>query len=470
MRILYHIFWEIYMKNFKFTAFLLILTIVASLYLPSTYAAALDDPAPQAASALLVDADSGYVFYSKNETAQVDPASTTKIMTVLLAVEAVERGEVLLTETVTATANCLYDITADSSTQNIQPGEEMTFSDLLYCALVASANEACNIIAERVSGSIPAFIQLMNDRAAELGCTGTHFANTHGLTNENHYTTAWDLYLIANEALKHDQFMTIANTTSHVVPATNMSNARELTTTNRLLLPNADEYYEYAAGMKTGHTSAAGYCLVSTAEKDDMQVISVLMGCDATIAENGTSQSLSFSETSRMFEWVFNNFSYQTILSTSDLIAQVPVALAEGTDSVIARPATDLSIVLPNDADLSQVQRDVVIFSQEEGAEPLEAPIESGLRLGTITISYDGVTYGPISLVANSDVSLSKIMYIRQQISNIFGQTWVKVLLIALVVLLVLYIAFVIRYNILRRRRQQQYPSRYTGRGKSRRR
>lgn len=145
------------------------------------------------------------------------------------------------------------------STSNIQAGEEMTLRDLMYCAMLGSANEACNIIAVHISGSLDAFVSLMNERAAELGCTGTHFNNTHGLPDSDHYTTARDFTMITCEAMAHDLFVEISGTVSYTVPATNMSGERRLSNTNGLINPESSTYpgyyYEYARAGKTGHTT-----------------------------------------------------------------------------------------------------------------------------------------------------------------------------------------------------------------------
>ncbi|NCC69043.1 MAG: D-alanyl-D-alanine carboxypeptidase, partial [Clostridia bacterium] len=212
---------EIDMKKIKIFPVFLLLFLFLSVWSPS--ALALDDPQVTAKAVLLADADSGRIFFSQNADMKMYPASLTKIMTVLLAVEAVDRGDVSLDDEVTCSEECLAGMDEDGSTANIVAGETMKLRDLMYCALVESANEACNVIAEYIGGSIGNFVQMMNDRAGELGCTGTHFANTHGLPDENHYTTAADMYLITMEAINQDLFMEICNTAKYTVSATNMT-------------------------------------------------------------------------------------------------------------------------------------------------------------------------------------------------------------------------------------------------------
>ena len=281
------------MKKLKFL-FLLIFTLSLLLSLCQN-AFALDDPDIKAKSVILAEVNSGKIMYEKNADVQVDPASITKLTTVLLAVEEYEKGNISLDEKITVSETANFDITEDSSTQNIKAGEEMSFKDVLYCALVASANEACNILAERVSGSVDAFVKVMNTRVKQLGCTGTNYVNTHGLTAEGHKTTARDVYLILNEAIKHPLMRQIMETRTYIVQATNTSERRSLENTNMLINPSSEYYYENCKGGKTGTTTAAGFCLASYAADDNMTLISVVMGAESVQLDTGYMQMQNFS-------------------------------------------------------------------------------------------------------------------------------------------------------------------------------
>ncbi len=280
------------MKKFKILPFILIIVLALGIFPVS--AGALDDPSVSASAAVLMNADTGDILYEKNGTATVQPASTTKMMTALLVVEAIEAGDISLTDEVTAYQDCQYNLEEDSSNANptIEPGEIMTVEDLLYCAMLQSANEACNILAEYVSGSVSSFVELMNQRAEELGCTGTHFSNANGLEASDHYTTAEDFALIAKEAVTHAMFLTVCGAASYTVSATNMAEARSLTNTNQLLVSSSDYYYEYAYGIKTGYFANAGYCLVSAANYNDMNVICVVMGSTTSNGQFADSLTL----------------------------------------------------------------------------------------------------------------------------------------------------------------------------------
>lgn len=433
----------------------LIILLCAALLLPSfliTGAQAVEYPEVGASAVVLVEAETGQVLYSKNENARKYPASLTKVMTALLAVEACETGYFSLSDEVTASENCRFDVADDSSTANIVPGETMTLEDLLYCALVKSANEACNIIAEYIGGSVSGFVEMMNDKARELGCSGTRFVNTHGYHDEGHYTTAWDFYLICREAASYSTFMDICNTAEIELEPTNVDPVpRVLTNTNALLIEteNYTGYkYSKARGIKTGHTSAAGYCLASSATDGSMNLIAIVM--DAVATETGDSMHWGhFADSITLYDWAFDNFSYQDILKTTEHISTIPIAMGSGTDTVSVRPETAISALLPNDMSADSFTRDIVIYSERDNEE-LSAPISAGSVLGEITVSYGGVTYGKVNLVATSSIDLSKTYYIRTEIEKVTGSTAFKVTAWVLVLLFLLYLALVIRYRVLR--------------------
>ena len=210
------------------SVFLLTLLLTGLFCVPQ--ASAVDLPQVNAKAALLMDYESGRMLYGLNERDTEYPASITKVMTALLTLEAVDQGVLTLDQPVTA-PSLVNDMDPTGSSADIKEGEVLTVEQLLYCMMLVSANEAACILAETVAGSQDAFVALMNQRAQELGCTGTHFVNPNGLHDPNHYSTAWDIYLFTREAMKNETFMKICGTPSYVVPATNMSEERELYTT-----------------------------------------------------------------------------------------------------------------------------------------------------------------------------------------------------------------------------------------------
>ncbi len=456
------------MKKNKILPFLISICLLFSLFAPA--ASALDDPPLHSAKAVvLADMDSGRLLFEMNKDEQRSPASLTKIMTVLLAVEALERGEVSLDEMVTAQADCLEGLNTDSSTSGIQPGEIISYQDLLYCAMVHSANEACNILAHRVSGSVPAFVELMNRRAAELGCTNTHFSDPNGLSNENHYTTAYEMYLITREALEHPLFAEICNTRGYDMAATNLSQARSFANSNALITADS-EYgssyvYPAAAGVKTGFTQLAGYCLVSTAEKDGVRLLAVVMGCDGWL-NAGIDEYENFTDSIRLYNWAFENFSYRQAVSSLSTVTRVEVENAVETDAYASlRPQNDVTLLLPKDLNLGAVELSPTIYT-----EKLVAPIEAGTVLGRAEILIDGRSYGSVDLVNALKVELSRREFVTQRVHQTFSSPWIIVLIVVLAILAIGYLTLVLRYRAQRRkylRRKRELAARRAARERS---
>ena len=429
------------MKTKRFFSVFLLVSLVMSLWaVPFASADGTDgpvlpeDPDILAKAALLVDANTGEVVYAKNEHQELYPASLTKIMTALLTLEAVDAGKLTMDQPLTATATALSGLSSDGSSAGIKVGETMPVRDLLYCMLVVSANEACDVLAEAVSGSVNAFVSAMNDKAAELGCENTHFANPNGLHDPQHYTSAWDMYLITKAAMEYPDFMTICDTAATTIPATNMSGERNLYTTNHLLSNWRVIGYRNteAHGIKTGSTDAAGHCLVSSATRGSLSFISVILGADR-VEENGVGNIRSFSETTRMFNYGFDNFTYKTIVEEKEVIQEVPVSLSK-IDHVTVHPAKDIEVLLPKVLGAGDLERTITL------EEPVEAPVEKGQKLGTMTLSYDGVTYATVDLLASFDVEASKLMTFWRDVKAFFAKTSVRVGLIVLVVLIVVLV------------------------------
>ena len=230
-----------------------------------------------ALSAILIAADTGEVIFEKDPDTIRYPASTTKILTVLLGIMCVD--DLNMTVVVSDTAVMIPD---DSSTMHLQAGEEIPFIDVLYGTMLLSGNDGANVIAETVSGSIPAFVNLMNDTADAFGCTDTHFVNPHGYHDDFHYSTARDIAVIARRAMENETFREIAAATTYTISRTNKQRARTITTKSSYMLTGTEEkpnkyYFPYATGIKTGSHSQAGYCFVGSAEKDGVSLISVVL-------------------------------------------------------------------------------------------------------------------------------------------------------------------------------------------------
>ncbi len=450
------------MKKFRIPSFILLIALALSLAAPP--ARALDAPQADSSYAVVLLAENGSnesVIYTKNDHERLYPASLTKVMTVLLALEAVEAGTVKLSDMVTAQPGFDFDMIANGTSVNMVAGETMSLENLLYCTMLASANEVCNVVAQYISGSVKDFVDLMNRRAAELGCTDTHFANPHGLPDPNHYTTAWDFSRIFREAATHELFMQISSTINYTVPDTNMASERRLENTNSLINPTNAHYpgdygYEYAGGGKTGYTSDAGYCLAATAEKDGIQLLSVVMKAEAYPLEDGSGWYYGhFADTRTLFEWAFANFSYREIVRSTEIVGEVPVEMGADADSVSVRPSTSITALLPNDVDLEEFTRTVTLYPEEKG-ETLVAPVGAGQLVGEISVSLNGTVYGTSPLVTSTSVEMSRTQFMRNELMDTLRQPAVIFTFWGLVLLFTLYLLLVVRYRAKRRAYQKR--------------
>ena len=408
--------------------------------------AADDDYTVAAKAAILVERSTGEVIFAQNADEQVYPASLTKIMTCLLTLE---NGN--LTDTVTVSESAMKGLDAAGSTAGLQVGEQISVENLLYCMMISSANEACNIAAEYVAGSIDAFVDLMNQRAQELGCTGTHFANPHGLHDDNHYTTARDLAKIAAAALDNRTFYNICTTTDYTVPATNLSGPRQLHTTNYLVSDSvtSDYFYARAKGVKTGYTSKAGRCLITTATDGNLSLLSVLCGADTKVMDSGDLVLESFPETKKLCEYAFDHFDFATVLDAKTPAAQIPVAVAKDAESVVVSPTDSITKILPVDYDESLLKTEVHL----NNPDGVDAPISAGQILGTITVTYAGAELGTVSLAAITDVERSEFLYYNRAVQNFFHNY--RALWIILIVLLFVFL-FILRYILINRARRRR--------------
>ena len=410
-----------------------------------------------AKAALLADPDTGELLYARNIHEKLYPASLTKIMSALLVLEAIDAGKLTMDTVLTASETAIANLPDDGSNAGIKVGEEHTVSELLHCILVVSANEACDILAEGVAGSIEAFVEKMNQRAKELGCENTHFITTNGLHHVEHYTTAWDMYLIAREAYTHEVFMRICSVKYFELPATETTKQRSFYTTNYLIDAhrNASYLYSGAKGIKTGFTSDAGYCLIACAERNDRNLLSVVLGGERVDLEDGTRDTRSFSETIKLLDYGFDQFSRQIILSTNELIDEIPVALSQQQNSVKLHPAQEIERLIPIDIDPSKDIRREVTFLYET----VDAPVTKGQVLGSVKLSCGDTVYATVDLLADEDVSSSRILVFQRDMMLFLQKPVVKISAVAVVALILLII--ILRFVLSRRRRR--YGRGYSG-------
>ena len=405
-----------------------------------------------AKAALLIDLNTGRAVYEQDADERVYPASLTKIMTCLLALE---NGN--LSDVVTVSASALDDLDADSSVAGLQVGEQMTLENLLYCMMVVSGNDACNVIAEHIAGSVADFVRMMNQRAYELGCLNTHFSNPHGLHDESHYTTARDLARITQAALKSENFRQIVDTAEYVIPESATGQEHKLKTTNLLIYESTGNslYYPRATGVKTGYTSAAGRCLVATAEDDGIRFLSVLCGAKTTILESGDLLMESFPETIKLLDYGFDNYSYVTALSPLYPIAQVSVLNSAASEAVAVAPAKDVRILLPANYNPEALRTEILLDAKE-----VEAPVSEGQKLGLARVYYGKELIDETDLLAIADVARSELSSVATNSTAYIQQNWWKwivfLILGVIAAFLILLVLLQIRRKRLRRMRMEK--------------
>jgi len=344
-------------------------------------------PEVSADAAILIDARSGNILYAKNIDTPYPPASITKILTALIACE-----ESSLSDMVVYSHKAIYSVPYDGSAVGFSEDEAISMKDSLYGLLLKSGNEAANGIAEHIGGSIEAFSDMMNERAAQTGATGSHFVNPNGLHDDEHYTTCHDMALIMREAIHNDAFLEIASTTYYEIPPTNIrQEGYQFSTGHRMLLKSRDEYYEYAIAGKTGYTSKAGNTLVTYAKKDDMELICVILHSIQT----------QYNDTRTLFDYGFNSFTCYNAAREDSTYNNEGVGFFSFLSSAFEKAPVsvkleDSYILLPSTMPFSSLESRLE-YSEGEDADPNV--------LGYVRYSYQGLDVGSatLRLTARSD-------------------------------------------------------------------
>ncbi len=435
-------------RFFRFISVVLVLALLCSVLPPARADFSVD-----AAAAAVMEIESGIMLYQQDADVRVYPASLTKVMTALVAIE-----NCSLDEMIPVRAATLEGLHPDSTTANLADGEVLSLRDLLYTMFLVSANDACLVVAEYIAGSVDAFVQMMNDKAAELGCTGTHFVNPHGLHDENHYTTARDLLRMAAAFYRSQTLMDIASTEYYDIPATDHNNRHELYTiiyTGSTLITPA-YYYEGCRGIKTGSTSAAGRCLLTFCERDGLKVLAVVTGCPTYVSHNGSDWAGHFAAMHDLLDYTYANF-------TMPILREVyagEIAARAGTwepqpDPVI--PAQPDDTPSPSDEDVPAAPDDAPTDSgttnggAADGADPGSGPDSSQ--------PTDTQPAAPDDTPSPSDEDLPAVPEDAPTDGQAGGLPWYGWLLIGIAAVLVLYAMGYLIHNFtrpLRRRRRSQ--------------
>lgn len=344
----------------KVMSFLILLSLF--IFIPSVAAEEVSsDLAPNSKSAILLDASTKTILFKKNEQEKLAPASMTKVMSMLLIMEAIDNGSLSLDDDVTISENAA---SMGGSQVYLQAGETYKVKELLKGIAVASGNDAVVAMAEKISGTVSDFVARMNERAKELGAVNTHFVNPHGLDAEDHYTTAYDMALMAFELLKHPTILEYTSIYEDYLQK-NDGSSIWLVNTNKLV-----RFYDGVDGLKTGFTATAGYCLTATAKKNNLRLISVVMGAE-------TSDKRS-SDTTSLLNYGFNTYKTHVVLTTKDSLGvkRVENGVVEQADIVLTQDYVKL--LKQTDAKPN--------YSFNVSVDSLVAPLKKGDIVGKVSV------------------------------------------------------------------------------------
>lgn len=346
-----------------------------------------------AKSAILMEESTGNILYESNPDERLPIASVTKVMTMLLIMEAVDSGKISLDDMVTVSENAM---SYGGSTMFLETGEQLTVNDMLKGIAVASANDGCVAMAEHLAGSESAFVDMMNEKAKKLGMENTHFMNTNGLDEDDHYSSARDVAIMSRELMKHE---TIFNYTS-IWMDTLRGGKFQLANTNKLI-----RFYDGANGLKTGSTSKALCCLSAAAKRNDMQLIAVVLGAPTSAERFASAKSL--------LDYGFANYEVNTQITAGDEVQKI--AVEKGVDKEVGVVAGDSCSTLVKKGQEDNITKEIKID------ETITAPIEAGQKIGTMTISRDGEVIADIDLNASSAVEKKGIgLIIKDFFTTIF--------------------------------------------------
>ncbi len=344
-----------------------------------------------AKSAILIDAGSGTVLFEQNSHDRLPPASVTKVMTMLLIMEAIERGQMSLEDVVTISERAA---SMGGSQMYMEPGEQQKLETLMIGIAVCSANDACVAAAEHHSGSVEIFVENMNKRAKELGMTDTNFVNTNGLPVPNHYTSAYDIALMSKELMKHEKiqdWFSIWMTNITVGLPGKKQTELGLTNTNRMI-----KTYPGATGIKTGFTQEAGYCLSASAKKGDLSLIAVIMG--------SKTSKLRFAEASKLLDYGFANYDSVKLAEKGEPMGTV--VIEKGAPNLVNAVSPDYVSVLVKKGEKDTIKGEIVFD------DTISAPISKGDQLGELVIYKQDKEIARYPVVAEESVNKASLMQI----------------------------------------------------------
>ncbi len=393
-----------------------------------------------AKAGILYNVDTDTIVYSDNIDKKVYPASLTKILVAIMLVEEEPNLEDL-TLTVSEEIYLEYRY-SEAVIAGFEAGDKVNGHDLLAYTMVKSCADASALIADHIAGSEAEFVEMMNKKAKEIGMQNTHFTNCHGLHDPNHYSTVRDLCILTKYAMQYSVITDIVNVARYVT-----KDDITLAATNFLIDPNSGYHYQYATGFKTGYTTEAGRCLAATATYEGMTYISILTGCPPQ--DNSVENRYEFIDTAELFRWAFNNFTYRSILDSSETIDSIPIDYSWDYDAVNIRPEKEVYALIPKDADTSTVEIKVDYKNPRA-----EAPVRKGDVVGTVNLYYADEKIGSTGAVIAESVEGSQLLKISDAVKNFLIKYKVYFFfgLAGLFFLLIVFIIITIRLNSKKKR------------------
>lgn len=381
------------LKKYLFT--LLMSTLILFIFFSTSFA---DNTELKASSpaCILIDSESGKIIYEKNAYEKMYPASTTKIMTAIIAIENCNLSDIA---TVSPNAVSIESVPEDYTRADLLAGEKLTIENLLNVLLIPSANDAAIVLAEHVSGSVENFANEMNKKAKELGCTNTNFVNPNGVHNKDQYTTAYDMALIGKYAMKNKIFRSIVCKTTYTLPSSNKYEKEDRTFKNTNELLSSKKYkYEYTTGVKTGYTDKALNCIVASAKKDNYEFIAVIFGADKT----STGENERAVDCINMFNYAINNFYEKDIMTENQIVKQIPIKTTNDSEETLDI-LIEKNIKVTTAVDIKKLTPTITIN------EKIGTPILKGFVVGKISYNIDGIEYSS-NLIAGNNIVSSDIL------------------------------------------------------------
>ncbi|MCM3236883.1 D-alanyl-D-alanine carboxypeptidase [Heyndrickxia oleronia] len=382
-----------------FSSIICLLLLTATISLPAFAAEKSTELAEDAKSAILIERDTGSILYDKNSHEKLPPASMTKIMTMILIMEALEQNKLSMNEKVRTSE---YAASMGGSQIFLETGEEMTVEEMLRGISIGSANDASVAMAEKIAGSEEEFVDMMNKKVKELGLKDTKFQNATGLPEKDHYSSAYDMAMMAKELLRHENITKFTGTyESYLRESTDKK--FWLVNTNKLV-----KFYPGVDGLKTGFTNEAKFCLTATAKKNGMRVVAVVFGAPSTKVRN--------AQVSKMLDYAFAKYVTHPIYKKGQSLAEVKVSKGD-TKKIQALTSEPISVLTKKGEKIESIQKTIKLN------ENLKAPVKKGDKIGTITIKKDGKVLAKSNLIASKDVKQAGWWKLFKRSFGMFNKT-----------------------------------------------